>query len=79
MIKNIIVFGGSGLIGQEIIKYLEKFNLNILNADLKKSKNINVKFKDEMLETNSIIWSGSGNTKFTQDRYIEESKKYGTL
>jgi nucleoside-diphosphate-sugar epimerase len=44
MIKNIIVFGGSGLIGQEIIKYLEKFNLNILNADLKKSKNINVKF-----------------------------------
>ena len=54
----------------------------IITGFLNKSnsiKNINVKFKDEMLETNSIIWSGSGNTKFTQDRYIEESKKYGTL
>ena len=54
----------------------------IITGFLSKSnsiKNINVKFKDEMLETNSIIWSGSGNTKFTQDRYIEESKKYGTL
>ena len=44
MIKSIIIFGGSGLIGQEIIRYLQEFNLNILNADLKKSNNKNVNF-----------------------------------
>ena len=42
-------------------------------------KNIDKKYKDEDLESDSIIWSGSGNTKFTHDRYIEECKKYGNL
>jgi len=40
---------------------------------------IDKKYKDEDLEIDSIIWSGSGNTKFTHDAYIEECKKYGNL
>lgn len=48
--------------------------------ELSKSiKNIDKKYKDEDLESGSIIWSGSGNTKFTHGRYIEECKKYGDL
>ena len=62
MIKNIIIFGGTGLIGQEIIRYLQDFNLNILNADLRKSKNKNVDFlicdvtkKKEIIKTKNYF------------------------
>ena len=42
--KIVFLVGGSGLIGQEIIRCLQDFNLNVLNADLKKSTNKNVAF-----------------------------------
>lgn len=38
--------------------------------------NLPVTFKDEDLSEDSHIWSGSGNTKFTNDKYIEECRKY---
>lgn len=37
-----------------------------------------VTYKDEDLEYESAIWSGAGQTKFSQDRYINECKKYDT-
>ena len=56
MIKNIIVFGGSGLIGKEIIEYLKKYDVKILNADIKKSKIKDVSFlKCNVLKRNDII------------------------
>ena len=67
MIKSIIIFGGSGLIGQEIIRYLQEFNLNILNADLKKSNNKNVNFlkcdvtkKKKLLKLKTILLKNLG-------------------
>ena len=33
-------------------------------------------YKDEDLRDDSIVWSGAGQTKFTQDKYIQECKKY---
>ena len=33
-------------------------------------------YKDEDLLDDSLIWSGAGHTKFSQDRYIDECKKY---
>lgn len=84
MIKNIIVFGGSGLIGQEIIKYLEKFNLNILNADLKKSKNINVKFikcnitkKKEIEKTKNYYIKKFGRIDGIINCFYPRSKNFG--
>lgn len=38
--------------------------------------NINKKYKDEDLDIKSIVWSGSGKTKFTNNLYINECKKY---
>lgn len=47
---------------------LQKYELSIHNLD--------IKFKDEDLNMNSIVWSGAGTTKFCDDRYIEEYRKY---
>lgn len=33
-------------------------------------------YKDENLNDRSLVWSGAGQTKFTQDKYIQECKKY---
>jgi len=33
-------------------------------------------YKDEDLDDKSVVWSGSGQTKFSHDRYIDECKKY---
>ena len=41
-----------------------------------KIHNIDKSFKDEDLSEDSCVWSGAGQTKFTQDVYIEECKKY---
>lgn len=35
-----------------------------------------VTFKDEDLNEMSVIWSGAGQTKFTQDVYIDECRRY---
>jgi len=37
---------------------------------------IPVIFKDENLSDDSIIWSGAGNTKYSNSKYVEEYNKY---
>lgn len=84
MIKSIIIFGGSGLIGQEIIRYLQEFNLNILNADLKKSNNKNVNFlkcdvtkKKEIIKTKNYFIKKFGNIDGIINCFYPRSKNFG--
>jgi len=44
MKKNIILFGGSGLIGSRIYKNLIKQNHNVIIADIKKAKGLKNNF-----------------------------------
>lgn len=39
---------------------------------------VDITYKDEDLNDDSIVWSGAGQTKFTHDKYIEECKKYSS-
>jgi hypothetical protein len=55
-------------IDERVLPYIIKNNVKILEVDKK--------YKDEDLNDNSILWSGSGKTKFNNDRYIDECKKY---
>ena len=55
-------------IDEYILPKLINENIDILEID--KS------YKDEDLSDKSIIWSGSGRTKFDNHRYIVEAKKY---
>tara|TARA_R110002153_G_scaffold13431_2_gene49971 strand:+ start:4375 stop:5169 length:795 start_codon:yes stop_codon:yes gene_type:complete len=55
-------------IDEYILPKIINENVNILNIDST--------FKDESLNKESHIWSGAGKTKFTNDIYINECKKY---
>ncbi len=55
-------------IDEDILPKLINENIEILEIDKK--------YKDEDLDEYSVIWSGSGKTKFASNRYIEECKKY---
>ena len=55
-------------IDERILPKIINENVNILNVDFT--------YKDEDLKAESHIWSGSGTTKFTDNLYIEECKKY---
>lgn len=48
---------------------------DIINKS-KKILNVKKTYKDEDLDSYSLLWSGSGKTKFNNDRYIDECKKY---
>ena len=55
-------------IDERILPKIINKNVNILNVDFT--------YKDEDLKAESHIWSGSGTTKFTDNLYIDECKKY---
>jgi len=55
-------------IDERILPKIINENVNILNVD--------ITYKDEGLKAESHIWSGSGPTKFTDNLYIDECKKY---
>ena len=48
MKKNIIIIGGSGLIGSSICKELNLKGYNIINLDLKKNNSVDLNFKSDV-------------------------------
>ena len=55
-------------IDERVLPYIIKNNVKILEVEKK--------YKDEDLNNDSILWSGAGITKFNNDKYINECKKY---
>tara|TARA_Y100000389_G_C17455158_1_gene517633 strand:- start:1694 stop:2425 length:732 start_codon:yes stop_codon:yes gene_type:complete len=84
VIKNIIIFGGSGLIGKEIIYYLKKYKLNILNADLKKSNDKDISFikcnvfkKEDIIKTKNHFIKKFGPIEGIINCFYPRSKNFG--
>tara|TARA_E500000318_G_scaffold111467_1_gene130155 strand:+ start:403 stop:1197 length:795 start_codon:yes stop_codon:yes gene_type:complete len=54
----------------------EKYFYDVINENKLNVYNLDKTFKDDDLNMNSIVWSGSGTTKFCDDRYVKEYNKY---
>jgi hypothetical protein len=55
----------------------EKTFYSLYDSDFKIGK-VPVIYKDENLSSESLVWSGAGNTKYSNKAYIEEFNKYAT-
>ena len=48
MKKNLIIIGGSGLIGSQLIRYFSKKNYEVINVDIKNKISKNIFYKSDI-------------------------------